>query len=226
VKELEPRLSKLTIIVPEDAARITKLVVRRNSDTLGVETWGAPMAVDGGSYTIEASAPGRAAFRVEVTLATDGDVQVVTIPPLAPDSAPPLVRAEVASPPREAPAPPNATPLPLPRTLSYVTGGAAVLAFGLGTFFGLQAKSRNDDSNSGGHCNSSGCDQYGFELREQALSSARASTFSFVMGAALSIASVSLYLGSEPAKPRARVGTLLRTDPTTSYLHVTMFGEL
>jgi hypothetical protein len=224
-KELEPRLSKLTILVPQEAARITQLTIRCNGEALSMEAWGTPVAVDGGSYLIEASAPGRVAFRVEVTLAADGDLRVVTIPPLATRIAPRLAQRHAAVPPRK-PERPNEIHASLPRILSYATGGSAVLAFGLGTFFGLQAKSRNDESNSDGHCTGKGCDQAGFELRNQALSSARASTVSFAMGAALSIASVSLYLGSEPDKPRARVGTRVNTDATSSGLNVTVFGEL
>jgi tetratricopeptide (TPR) repeat protein len=225
VKELEPRLSKLTILVPEDAARITQLTIRRNGEALGVEAWGTPIAIDGGSYLVEASAPGRVAFRVEVTLAADGDLRVVTIPPLATQNAPRLTQRGTATPTRKLDRP-NETHTSLPRILSYATGGSAVVAFGLGTFFGLQAKSRNDESNSNGHCTGKGCDQPGFELRNRALSSARASTLSFAMGAALSIASVSLYLGSEPEKPRARIGTRVNTDATSSGLNVTVFGEL
>lgn len=225
VRALEPRLSKLTIIVPKDAASITELTIRRNRDTLGADTWGSPLPVDGGSYVIEARAPGRAAFRIEVFLAADGDVREVTIPPLPLVSPPAPARTAALAHPPEAEPIPHGSHTPLPRILSYATGGTAVLALGLGTFFGLQAKSRYEESNSDGHCNNLGCDQRGFELRDRALSSARASTFSFAMGLALSIASVSLYLGSKP-EPRARIGTSVRADAANSSVHVTVSGEL
>jgi len=225
---LEPRLSKLMIVVPGNVARITKLTVRRNAETLPADTWGSAVPIDGGSYVIEASAPGRMPFRIQLELAIERDAQAVVIPELelaiAPQPEPPLPPAHAPSPPQPTPPPnaaPNATIVSDPghegpsttRILSYATGGSALLGFGLGTFFGLQAKSRNDKSYQNGHCDARGCDQEGQTLRNQAISSARISNILFASGFALTIATVVLYAVSEPKRPTHRIGLRFEGDP-------------
>jgi hypothetical protein len=89
---------------------------------------------------------------------------------------------------------------------------------GAGTYFGLAAKSRLDDSNADGHCVGNRCDQTGYDARNDARSSALASTVCFVGGGLLLAAGGVLYFTS----PRA-VATVALT-PTVSGSRGAMSG--
>ena len=54
---IEPRLSYLTISVPDDS-RIDGLVVNRNGAPVDPVLWNRAVPVDGGSYSIGGLAPG------------------------------------------------------------------------------------------------------------------------------------------------------------------------
>jgi hypothetical protein len=80
------------------------------------------------------------------------------------------------------------------RTLSYVLGGAGLVGLGLGTFFGLKAKSTYDDS--GAHCprGPSSCDAAGVSGGKDASTQAAVSTVAFLAGGALLATGVVVYL--------------------------------
>lgn len=109
-------------------------------------------------------------------------------PPPNPDkSATPSLALRPASPHAEK------TGTPTGRVVAYVLGGAGVVGIGIGAGYGIDAISKNGASNSGGHCDSAGCDPTGKRLREQALSSATVSTVAFGVGLAALAAGVVLY---------------------------------
>ncbi len=78
------------------------------------------------------------------------------------------------------------------RILSYVLGGAGIVGIGLGTYFGLKAKSTYDDSAS--HCKNGVCDSAGFDGGEDASSQAAVSTVAFIAGGALLAGGLILFL--------------------------------
>ena len=103
-------------------------------------------------------------------------------------------------------APPPVVPVPAPlppapvesgdgrRIVSYVLGGAGIVGLGLGTFFGLKAKSTYDDS--GAHCprGPTSCDADGVQGGKDASTQAAGSTVAFLAGGALLATGVVLYL--------------------------------
>ena len=111
-QELEPKLSTLTIAL-SDATPPTGVEIRRDGAPVAPAWLGTAVPVDGGLVTIEAIAPGNRHWEAQVILASTGDRQTVTIPPLETPWAvggaplPPPPRA--ASPPRVAP-PPSSPP--------------------------------------------------------------------------------------------------------------------
>ena len=91
-KALEPTLSKLTISVPgatPGAAPVAGLVVRRDGVAVDPGAYGVAVAVDGGTHTIEASAPGKKSWSSQVVVASVSDAKTVGVPALE-DGPPPL----------------------------------------------------------------------------------------------------------------------------------------
>lgn len=83
VKGLEARLSKLTITVAANR-RIDGLQIRRGNDVVEPGAWNRALPIDGGSYTIVASAPGFADAKLTITVEATKDAKTVDIPALVP----------------------------------------------------------------------------------------------------------------------------------------------
>jgi hypothetical protein len=81
-RKLESRVSKLTINVPSKSS-VSGLEITRGSDPVTSGMWNQPLPVDGGTYTITASAPGKKAWTAQVTIAAEADVKTVEIPELS-----------------------------------------------------------------------------------------------------------------------------------------------
>jgi hypothetical protein len=81
VDEIQSQLSTLTIVVP-DAAQVPGLEVKRGGTTIAPAWFGTPVPVNGGTISIDATAPGKRPRHGEITLAPNGDRQSVTIDPL------------------------------------------------------------------------------------------------------------------------------------------------
>ncbi len=81
VAELEPKLSSLTILLP-DGTPPSSVEIRRNGVVVAAAWLGTAVPVDGGVVTVEAFAPGNRRWQAQVAIAPSYDKQVVTIPPL------------------------------------------------------------------------------------------------------------------------------------------------
>jgi hypothetical protein len=86
-RQIEPRLSKLTINVPPES-RINGLTIRRNTEIIDPAMWNSAQAIDGGHYEIIAQTPGRKTWTGEVTIDNERDIKTIEIPRLTPP--PPL----------------------------------------------------------------------------------------------------------------------------------------
>jgi hypothetical protein len=71
--------------------------------------------------------------------------------------------------------------------------GVGLAATGVGSYFGLHAKSLNDDAENH-HCTAANCDPTGVNLVSDARQTATASTVAFAVGAAAVVAGVIIYL--------------------------------
>ena len=81
-KRIEPRLSKLTIEVP-DASRIGGLEIRRGANVIEDGAWNVALPVDGGVYTISAQASGYERWTTTIVVAPEHDTKSVQVPPLS-----------------------------------------------------------------------------------------------------------------------------------------------
>jgi hypothetical protein len=203
---LRTQASTLTIVAPADAPLPAGFVARTDGADLDASSLGAPVPVDGGDHVIEASAAGKKPWLTRIRLAPTGDHRVVVIPALedVPVStavpAAPLPVVVAASP---SPAPPSlvrqAAPptIPTAGTSRLRVAGVALMAtgaaaFGVGTFFGLRAMLKNEDSKQG--CPGNVCNSDGNDERLAALSAANTATVAFAAGAATAAVGAALYL--------------------------------
>jgi hypothetical protein len=189
---VEPRVSTLTIVVPP-AAVAEGLEIKRDGSLVGRGQWGAPIPVDSGSYTVSASAPHRAAWSATVQVAGEHASQSISIPVLKVDDTPaagtplvppPVGSADSTSHPPIVPPPPASGGLSTRQILGISIGGAGIIGLGLGTYFGLHAKSLYDSSNASGCDTSDNCTQDGGRIRNSARDSAMGANIAFTLGLA------------------------------------------
>jgi hypothetical protein len=136
-EKLEPRVSKLTINVPQKS-QVDGLEIYRNKDLIDSVMWNRALPSDGGTYTIVARARGSNPWSTQITIANEGDVRTVEIPDLS-NLPHELVRTLIPA--------PAATPTEHPtRVLPFVVGGAGILALGGALAFDLSGSSTYDDS--------------------------------------------------------------------------------
>jgi serine/threonine-protein kinase len=233
---LDPFISFLTISVPADARSIEGFEVRRNGSLVDGANWGKPLAVDGGTQTIEASAPGRAKWRVSVTIAPRQDSRTVTIPdleevepPVATLARPPSPEPTPATPKVDSPSQPAAVPVsehmePITTTRISALQGAGVATFiagigglGVGTYFGLRAMSKNHDSKAGCDQNNV-CTPQGTQDRWDAHDAGNMSTLGFIGGGVLVVGGAAMYLFARPSRVLAACAgdTCVQATPTAS----------
>jgi len=150
--DLEPRLSFLTISVP-DESRIDSLAILRNGKPVDPLMWNRAVPVDGGPYVITGRAPGHEAWQTTVEVPIDhGKVSVdvpkfkelaklVAPPASAAPAAPaaPIVATEAAR---------EASRFTTRRKVAIGLGGGAVIGLGTGAALGVVARSRQSQADA------------------------------------------------------------------------------
>jgi hypothetical protein len=126
LSELEPRLSRLTLLVPPEADD-PALELTLDGTRVASAARGVPTFVDPGSHTVQAKSPGKLAFSQTIEIGVTAEQRVITIPKLEPAAPePPLPAAKPAS---AAPPEPTTAPVvrtrPTPNTV-YIAGGATI----------------------------------------------------------------------------------------------------
>jgi hypothetical protein len=97
LKEIEPKLVKLNVIVPAQG-RVAGLAVTRDGRALADVEWGTAVPVDPGEHLIEAVAPGHTPWARRIRVDRQTGSVVVAVPPLVPDAT----RLAVTAPPSSA----------------------------------------------------------------------------------------------------------------------------
>jgi hypothetical protein len=211
---LEARLSKLELRVPA-ALRVPGLELRLNDAPVPSASWNVPLPVDPGGAHVEARAPGKKPWVIQLTIADGPANQVVEVQALA--DAPRAAPAESTQALDRPPTPP--TPGAGQRVAGYVVGAVGVVALAAGGFFGYRTYSLNRRSK--GDCRAddpNACTQAGASLRDDAKTAGTISTIATLGGGALILGGVSLVL-TAPSAASARAGS---ADPKQALL--TPFG--
>jgi hypothetical protein len=195
---LEPKLSRLTITVSAETANTPGVVVKRDGDAVGQGAWGTAVPLDPGGHVLEVTAPSKRAWTQTVTIGADADSQTVQVPALEDDAgATPepqpvaTINDDVVADTGEAAEGP-----PL-RTIGLIVGVAGLMGLGVGGFFGLRAKSLNDESKEDCDANNE-CGRTGGATRDDASNAANVATVAFIAGGVLTAAGVTLFIVGAP----------------------------
>jgi hypothetical protein len=204
LEELGPKLSMLTIVVAEQAAA-PGLTVRVNDAVLTPEELGSALPVDGGAVRIEASQPGKATWRSELTVLAAGEARRVVVPPLlalpnerqgAPRPA--LVVREVdLTTHKKTPA--------QKAGLGLLGAGSAGVAVGLVLVMRAAVRDRQADVG----CASGTCDVEALRSRADADAARDAARLSLIAGASVATAGLATFLVGR----RRRSSVALTVDP-------------
>lgn len=211
---LEPRLSRMVI---ETAETDPKLVVKRDDMPLEPDSLGKATALDPGTYTILARAPGKKPWTKQVELLPETKVLTVEVPALESD-APPVV-AVAAVPAKKEPEPAPAQPAQdrgsaMPTTKVWVIGGIGVAGLAVGTIYGVKYKNANGDAEA--ICpTGKGCSVQEIQEHDALIDKAKnARTWSYVgfgVGAAAVAGAVVLYIVDRKAAAKHASLTVLPT---------------
>lgn len=145
--KLEPRLSRVRILVPTEA-RAPGLLIKIDGDTKGEALWATGITVDPGSHVIEASAPNKKPSSTKIKIDDEGAVQLVKLRPL--DDLPVAAAATPRGPDikeMEQYASNRAR-----RTTGFVVGGIGLASLAVGVGFGVGAILNNSDAKGCSPC--------------------------------------------------------------------------
>lgn len=221
-RELEPKLSRLSIDLTPDAARISGVVVKRSGQRVEPSLYGTALPVDPGEYSVEVTAPGYETWTAPIMVEAGGVSVSVRVPglmkvPEAPVTPPPTAKTSVSA--DQGPAP---APLPPPakhrrttgQTLGLVVGGVGVTVLGLGTYFGVRAIGKNSDAEA--FCSGNNrCTQSGIDLTDEAKKYASAANIAFALGGGLVALGGVIFL-STGASDSDRVALVPLLGPNTA----------
>jgi hypothetical protein len=205
---LEPRLSYLTVNVP-DESRVTDLVVSRDGVAIDRAEWNRAIPIDGGSHEISGKAPGHESWSTKVTIGRERDKQSVEVPKfkelpklVAPQLAPGVVPGAPAAAIR-----PEPSPLTTRRKIAIgVAAGGLVLA-GVGVGFGIDARSLRSEALATCPPQSCGVDDAAKAnaINDRARKRALVANIGLAAGGAAVVAGAVLWLVSGPRAAEAPV---------------------
>ena len=222
VAALEPRLLKLTIVVPKESD-VAGLEILRDGKPVDRGTWGTAIPLDPATYAIEAHAPGKQTWTGQANLTSSSTT--VNVPVLERDESAAggvgagagagagagggageggqKAGAETAT----GGSPSDGS---TQRTIALVVAGAGIAGVAVGAVFGLKSKSSHDDATA--HCagpNETLCDPQGVASGNDAISAGNVSTIAFAVGGVAVAAGAVLWLtapssrGASPSAPRS-----------------------
>jgi hypothetical protein len=192
VVALEPRLSRVTLVVP--AARPAGFSIRLGSAAIPAPSWGSALPIDPGEVELEAEAPGYETFRTRLQIPHEPGSITAVIPDLEPTPQPVAIApAPLASQPKTAPRTRQIDAGKAWRTVGLAlvgVGGAALVGGGVATALAVRS---NDESLA--RCRSDGrlCSSRGVQLRERAALQADIATVSLTAGGSLVLAGLLVY---------------------------------
>lgn len=195
---LEPTLSKITIVVAP-AARVTGLVVKRDGVTTSSAEWGIAIPLDPGKHVVEASAPDKKTWTMNLELGPKSDLQTVNVPALDSPGAsttPPTtpVNGITTTPTTSPPTADTRSGGSSLRLVGLGLAGVGVIGVGVGALFGLSASTSFDDAKPDCNADQSLCNSNGLAKIDDAKSAATLSTIGFIAGGALIAGGLVLFL--------------------------------
>lgn len=140
---LESKLVRLRIDVPKQS-RVQGLVVRRDGIVVDPAMFASEVPVDPGKHVVEATAPGRRRWHLEVGVSEGGESGEVIVPVLRPlDDAPPL---DIPSAPPRTSVLVEQKGLGAQRWVALGAGAVGFVGFGTATYFWMKSRSTWSDA--------------------------------------------------------------------------------
>ena len=182
-KLLEPQLSRLVVeIAPETQG--AGLEIRRDGKVVDAGAWGSVLPVDPGSHTLEASKPGKQAWRTTFEVEPKPGVTTVRVPLLSDAPA-------VAEPGSSA----DASAWGTQRITGVTVGGVGIVGLALGAAFGGVAINKNNLSKADCQPNDPRlCSPAGADVRRSAGWMADASTITLIGSGVAVAAGLTIFL--------------------------------
>jgi hypothetical protein len=204
---LEPTLSRLTVDVAAGSV-VDGLEVRRDGVAMGRAEWGVAIPVDPGSHLIEATAPNARKWSTTTNVETGGANATVSVPLLEIEKA-------VVTPP-----PPVVAPAPKSngqRIAGVVIAGFGVAGIAVGSVFGVEALTKNNQALESQNCpTSSLCNANGISLTSDAKTFATVSTVGFIAGAGLVAVGAVVFFTAPRNKTESTKPSALELAPVVS----------
>jgi hypothetical protein len=183
IAELAPKLAKLVLEVGPES-EVDGLEVRLDGQVLQKPAWGIVAPIDPGKHAVTASAPGHVGWETELDIAS-GELRTQAVPKLV-EQRPALVQTHVdASAPRLAPPASEESARrggSSRRAWALGMAGGGLVGVAASVVLGFSAKATYD--RAAPHCDASGCDPVGLELRHDAVVRGRVGTVVFGAGVA------------------------------------------
>jgi hypothetical protein len=228
---LWPRLPKLILVVPP-GADLPGLVVTDDGEPVDHAAFNVERPAEQRTHHVRARAPDRTPWETAVVVTAVPDTTRVEVPQLqdssdvgSPSTGGPAVlapkgsdgsaaspgggadrHAAMALPPLQSGRPSTQ------RVVGIALFGVGVAGLVTGAVFGLDAKSRMDDSNASGHCQPDNhCDATGLSERSSALTAATISTIGFIGGVAFLGGGAALYSTAPDDRPPV-IGLMARSE--------------
>ena len=194
---LRPRVPQLRILVNGASGATATL----DGQPIAV---GTQVAVDPGSHRVVASAPGMRDAPATVAISERQQLDLpLSLEPASPTSSGSTSGGGATTgDTTAAPSRPGMSPL---RIVGIAAAGAGVVGVAVASVLGLQAKSKNDESNQSG-CNGDNCTSAAASIRRDAISLANASTVLFVVSGALVAGGVVAWLVAPTPRSDEGVG--------------------
>jgi hypothetical protein len=207
---LEPKLMRLKITV-QPAAASAGVEVKRDGTVVSTPLWGTAVPLDPGPHKVTATAPGKEPWELGVQLDRAGSTVSVDVPPLLEKKATAHDEGSAPQPPGPtvpagpmADRPPSFGPFPwesrssrywqLPLGITLTAAGVAGVA--TGTVLGVLAKSKFNQTNTGGECDATtnACSPAGLTRRASAVSEGNVATYVFIPGVVVAAAGLVVWI--------------------------------
>jgi tetratricopeptide (TPR) repeat protein len=184
---LDGKLSRLELRVPP-SRQAPGLELSVRGAVVPRASWNVAMPVDPGAVRVEARAPGKKPWSLDIVVAPGPSSRTVELPQLVAVPLPPQTQ------PGKSPAV-DRTSGSAQRTAGFILGGVGLVGLAVGGFFGYRAYEKNKSSKNECRAESpNACSLEGASLRDDAASAAKLSTIITASGAALVVGGATLVL--------------------------------
>jgi hypothetical protein len=140
---LEPRLSYLTINVP-DESRVEGLVIRRDGEEIALAVWNRAVPIDGGTHTIEGKAPGHEPWSTTIEVEAEQDHKAVEVPKFK--ALPKLIEPKAPTEIHNTYVIEEPSPWTTRRKVAIGVAGGGAVVIVVGAVLGFQAQTLRDDA--------------------------------------------------------------------------------